>query len=244
MNDDEIAHWQAMIRTGTDEERLEALEIAQQLAATNQPDVVPHLIEAMRHEHGSLHVPLEKAIASMGSVAVPVMIRLLDDPQEDVHLRRNAIFILSWIDDMRGAERILEAVHDRMPAVRKDAVEVIGNIGNRYGDKFLQRTSEAVLSVLNNELDFISMYAIGSAGQLRLFAAMPILIEALHHQHHEIQYRAARALGLMRYPEAVSPLIDALQVSHSSIQRQIVQALKRIGTPEALAAVEEYQQKR
>ncbi|MBW1790888.1 MAG: HEAT repeat domain-containing protein [Deltaproteobacteria bacterium] len=198
------------------------------------------------------------ALTSFSQSAVGALIGILEDENHDV--RWGAEEALEEIGKP-AVEPLIAILQNEDSNVRKEAVVVLGNIGD-------VRAVEPLIDALKNEDSDIRCKAAAALGDVGDPRAVEHLIEALKDEDDMVRYVVARealrdigkpavvplivalkqknfnvrsgavdALGIIDDVRAVEPLITQLKDEHSDIRRKTAAALGNIGDPRAVESL-------
>ncbi len=156
-------------------------------------------------------------------VALPVMIRALEDP--DFMIRKSALQACERYLSPMMVDALVSVMHEHTFSERQEAVRILGKIGDR-------RAVAPIAEVMEiSDWMAIRSEAAAALGQMGYPEAVPALIEALQDFEAPVRANAAEALGIIRPEEAVEPLIKALQRESGWNMRHMSAALVKIGAP-------------
>ncbi len=211
--------------------RLQAIRYLGDLGAAGRP-AVPALVRVLTEDkEPALRSRAGRALAQIGSAAVPPLIGLLK--HEEVFVRRKVAEALARIGpDARAAQpALVAALKDPSSSVRALAAGALGEIGAD-----VPATAHALAAMLTEGEPVRGPV---SAAFVRLGRpAVPALCDALQDKQANARYHSARVLGLLG-PEAaaaVPSLIDALRDKEPRVRRMAIVALGEMGPDSAAAA--------
>ena len=172
---------------------------------------------ALREVASDAAWPVRKtAASSLGLLeddqALPLLIRL-SSPQEDIRVRRSALFALAHIVNAGKAQDT--AVHG-------------------LADVFLNALAENDIGLVGTALRGVGLLA---QRRRDLGAALPRAIELLRHQEAGIRASAAFALSCVGSPESSEAAVSALQDSDVRVRASAASALGRIRFAAAIPAL-------
>jgi HEAT repeat protein len=207
------------------------------LAEMGERRAVEPLIDAFRNK------PAEAYLRALSKLkdrrAIPPLIAALI--QEDQSVRQLAATTLEEIESdwaqspaaRAFVPRLLEALQDQRPDVKRSALEALEKIGDR-------RTVEALIQVMEREAESVG-WAVRALGKIEpgwarlpeAKAAVPSLVAVLRSQGFERELAAA-TLADIGDPRAIDPLIDALRDRNRDLRNAAARALGKIGDPRAI----------
>jgi len=172
--------------------------------------------------------------------AVPAVIHALEEDQ-DALVREQAACVLGTIagptptpEAIRALTRALEG--DKVARVRARAARVLGHHALREPGvmpallQALQRDgSPDVRWAIVNTLSFVAREADADLIAMLEEEAVPVLIETLTDQFHEVRSEAAMTLGYIGSEAAVPALVERLVDRDSDVRQSAASALRRIG---------------
>ncbi len=165
------------------------------------------------------------ALARMGEAAVVPLLEILESPEIPESTKGHAAWALSFIG-LPAKGYLYRAISNDSAAVRAAVVGAIAKIAD-------EEPSQELFDILVNSLsDFdsdVRCEAAAVLANLRYQAAIPNLIELLHHSDSEGRRSAALALMKMGDPAAVEPLQTALnQESEPTVESIINLAISQL----------------
>ncbi len=154
-------------------------------------------------------------------VALPVMIRALDDP--DYNIRKSAISACEHYLSSLTVDPLIKVLQERTFSEREDAIRILGKLKDR---RAVEPVSEALLY---SDWMAIRSAAAEALGQMGFSEALPSLIEGLQDFEAPVRANVAEALGILGQVEAVDPLIQGLLQEKGWNKRHMANALVKIG---------------
>lgn len=146
-------------------ERLLAMDI---LCCVGFKSVAPVLEKAIRNDdNADLRNGAMEVFVRFGSSAVPHLMQLLDDQNEEV--RNLSTVMLGYIGSSNAVDRLCCALKDSAANVRHGAAEALGKIGD-------QRALLPLADLLRGDT-WDKFYAVAALGDLGDVRAIPMLIE-------------------------------------------------------------------
>ncbi|MFP4323095.1 MAG: HEAT repeat domain-containing protein [Anaerolineales bacterium] len=178
----------------------------------------------------NMRAPIEKRRAAAeyladkaNPVALPVMIRALEDP--DFFIRKSAINACERYLSPMTVDALIRVMHEHTFSERQQAVRILGKIGDR-------RAVYAIAEVMEiSDWMAIRSEAAAALGHMGYPEVVPALIRALEDFEAPVRANAAEALGKIRAEEAVEPLIAALKRESGWNMRHMSAALVQISEP-------------
>jgi HEAT repeat protein len=198
--------------------------VAKVLGKFGDPAAVEPLAQALVKED-----PIDigchaRALAQIGSPAVPALIKLLIPRDDEYHefTRRDAAIALGDIGDTMAIEPLVAALGDEDEEVRNRAAEALGKIGDprAIGPIVSKLKSDRWLS---SRTKWYMIRALAEIGE----PSVASLLDLLTDEDHFIQGEAANALGEIGDPGAVEPLIEALKDGSGYVVGPVYMALRR-----------------
>lgn len=216
-----------------DESRMAALDM------TSLPPfaVVPRLVRALGSRKSAVRDNAAWALGLIGDYSVmPELDKLLEDENEDVEVRRDAVLALGRFRQAEAVGILRERlVHDKMPPVRYDAARSLGEIGDpsAVGD---------IIRVMDGGVDWrIKGACAGALGKIGDPGAVTKLGELLMENSgapYSLWARSQAAWALSSIGEgSLGVLLAALRDDENFIRRESTWALIRIGRPAIPALV-------
>jgi HEAT repeat protein len=194
---------------------------------------VEPLLEACGHQRSSVRAGAAKAlewIPEASDHTVPVLIKLIEDEDEDV--REIAAESLSLLPEP-ALELLTEAIHHESGETRKMAYIAIGKAGLRA--KF---ASQTLLDRIQTEKD-AELLAFGINALSKIGANQEsffrFLMNQFEREDDQIQQSIANAILSLPSAITVPELIDYLESDHQNVQLRAARLLGHIGPPAAPA---------
>jgi HEAT repeat protein len=104
--------------------------------------------------------------------AIPILVGVVSDEQDDLDARRYAALILGLLRDARGVDALLQALQAPDRVLRGQAAGALGNIEN-VDDRVIQQ----LIGRLEDEDYFVRECAAKALGQLKRVQALPALMQ-------------------------------------------------------------------
>ncbi len=130
---------------------------------------IPYLIEYVKQEEtrgGSSAFQMKKALIAIGPAAVPAIIEMLDDSDEDV--RYDAAYLLGKIEDERCVEPLIAALEDNDSWVRWEAASSLGELQ-------AVEAIEALIGLFDDDEDYVQEAAVDALQQIGVPAVERLL---------------------------------------------------------------------
>ena len=217
----------------------------------NQDQQVERLIRELQETDSDVRSIAAVTLGEIGPEAedaVPILIKLLQDQDEEGFVRANAATALGKIGEgaSKAVPALINALRDQDKYVRKDAAEALEKIGtprtiktvkDRYrvviplGWTGSEDEVPALIQALQNENKDVRVNAVVTLGQIESEDVVPVLIEALQDQDEWVRVNAAWTLGQRgkSASKAVPILIKALQDQDEWVRYHAAMALGEIG---------------
>lgn len=156
-----------------------------------------------------------KAVKNLGSI--------LDDEYEDVrNAAVQALTDLAAIDRDAVKKIVKEGVASNHLNIRKNAVKILANIGNR-------EDIEMMLIALKDEDSEIRKEAVEALGRIEGEDAQTSVVLALNDEDRDVRITAVTCLGNMGSEELLAPLSSILQDDDIWVKCAAIQAMAQIG---------------
>lgn len=204
------------------------------------------------------------ALVKIGPAATESLLALAQHGSDAV--RREALFALGTIKELRAAPLLLAALHDPNYRILAKAIEALEKIKDpraveplipilkdpRPGFRIAAaealgaigdaRAVEPLIKALEDSEGLVRMTTALALGEIKDPRAVEPLLGALKDKMADVRKEAAKALVQLPDTRAVRPLIAALGDESSDVQKQVIEALVKIGAPAfapLLAAVQD-----
>ncbi|MDR4464750.1 MAG: HEAT repeat domain-containing protein [Nitrospira sp.] len=195
-------------------------DAARLLGTFKDPRAVTPLIALLRDEDRSVREAVVEALRSIGTPAVEAVGACLEQP--DLSIQEAASSILSTIADERVLPSLIKALRSSDWIVRMHAAKALRLI--RHTDAI-----EPLIPLLQDKVKAVREEAAASLGAMG-DPAIPLLLNALHHDEWIVRLHAVESLGKTRSPQAVEPLLSVLfNDTDSAVREDAVRALGEIG---------------
>lgn len=146
-----------------------------------------------------------------------------EDPDEQEQAVDNLVRV-----GEKAVEPLIRAMQDGNEAVCANAVEALGQIGDR-------RAVAPLILALKDDNTRVIMAAITALRRIGDPLAVPALIEFLNEDDIYIHFHATHALAQIRHPDTVSALLEELQYGHHpNVMHGCIVALGRLGDRAAI----------
>ena len=149
------------------------------------------------------------------------LLAAIDNPEEDVEVRRRALEAVACFDQPRIDEIIRDAYQGSDPALRQSSIYAMGRTSNA-------RWLPIVLSGLDHESAEVRFEAAGALGLLGDESMASELVSLLDDDDSEVQNAAAQALGSIGGPLAKQALEQCLEAGDESLQDAAREALENM----------------
>jgi HEAT repeat protein len=157
------------------------------------------------------------------NVALPVMIRALEDP--DFFIRKSAILACERFASPLTVDPLIRVLRERTFSEREEAIRILGKLKDR---RAIEPVAEALLYSDWMSIRSEAAYALG---EMHALTALPALVEGLQDFEAPVRANVAEALGKLAHPDSVVPLIEALKREKGWNRRHMANALVNIGEP-------------
>jgi HEAT repeat protein len=184
------------------------------------------LVQALDDASPRVRSAAQEALTSMGEVAIPFLMPMLESGDERRMELATSILIRMGGDAI--APLIEELKHENS-AVRQVAVWSLGQIGDL-------RTIEPIRAALRDWDQGVRTVAVFALARVVRPATGP-LIELLQDWNESVRCAAAKALGELSDPESVVPLAAAVADKETAVREAAVAAIARIGGRQAAIAL-------
>lgn len=182
----------------------------------------------------------------------------------DEKIRAAAAFALGKLNNIKAVDPLLQALHDDIALVRREAVKALGSlcdtriaealidiislekavevkwvIAQVLGKLRASRVIAPIMEIIEKEDDDDSVRSmfIEALGEIGDSRAVPFLINILQEGGVFAQISAANALGKIGDVRAIFPLIEAFTNEDSNLAASIQYALEKIGVPAVLPLI-------
>jgi HEAT repeat protein len=200
-------------------------EAASLLGSFQDPRAVIPLVSLLRDQDRSVREAAIEALRAIGAPAVDAVGACLAEP--DLSVQESASAILSTIADKRVLAPLITALGSSDWIVRMHAAKALSRIRNADAVEPLIPLLQDKVKAVREEAA-AALAAIGDA-------AMPSLLNALHHEDWLVRLHAVEALGKTGSRQAVEPLLSVLFNDRDcAVREDTVRALGEIGDPRAV----------
>jgi HEAT repeat protein len=238
-------------------EAVRALEGQEDLAVVEA--LAPMLLDADPQVRGAASEVL--AELKEPSSAPPLL--PLVDPQHSSEARANAFRALRALRYPLAFAPAIQALRDVEPAVRREAVGVLGYLKD---ESALGELAEVAANDPEAEVRRSAVGALGFAssisvqpalvraltdrhwqvreeaaqtiGKLRLGLAIPDLVQAMQDEYWQVRVKATRSLGILKAEAGLPALVDSLKHQISNLRKEAAIALGEIGDTRAISPLE------
>lgn len=199
---------------------------AKTLTLIAEPTTIPPLIHALLNDEDTVVKGSSVgALARMGEAAVPVLLDILASPENPESTKGHAAWALAFIG-VEGKERLYQEISSESVEVRCAVVGAIAKVAEEQQE---EQAFNLLVNALGDSSASVRCEAASALGNLNYKAAIPKLVELLHHTDWES--RKAGALALMKIGESATlePLQAALiSETESSVGAVIGLAISQI----------------
>jgi HEAT repeat protein len=166
------------------------------------------------------------AIIQTGTASVKPLIDALSSSSPLA--RRNAVYCLGKIKDIRAVPPLINLLNDKDSTVKWQVIRAFSELKDK-------RATGPLLNLLNDEHSRADIvYVLGQIGDA---SAIDTLSFYLKDKNIEVRIAVAAALGNIGHKSAVFYLVDALSDSDSRVKTAAVLSLGEIGDPSAVDAL-------
>lgn len=200
-------------------------DAARLLGTFKDPRAVTPLIALLRDEDRCVREAAVEALRSIGTPAAEAVGACLEQP--DLSVQEAASSILSTIADERVLPSLIKALRSIDWIVRMHAAKALRLV--RHTDAI-----EPLIPLLQDKVKAVREEAAASLGAIG-DPAIPLLLNALHHDEWIVRLHAVESLGKTRSPQAVEPLLSVLfNDTDSAVREDAVRALGEIRDSKAV----------
>ncbi len=161
-------------------------------------------------------------------IVVGPLVALLNDP--DPGVVGNVLMALSRnADDRVPVEKIAPLTRSPHPDLRQNSVLVLGRLSSTVTSDV---ASDAIVAALTDETPTVRFNAVKAAGEGRIYAAAPLLLEALRDPWPGIRAHAALSLAALGKEDAID-LIRPLLTDRSDLARAAARSAILVLNPNA-----------
>jgi HEAT repeat protein len=161
-----------------------------------------------------------------GHAAVTPLLETLQ--HQTGEMRRSAADALSFVNDPRAYEPLLNAANDPDPTVRVSAIHALGKAPP-------QPAISALLQLLARDADTrVRLAAVQVLVTQPGSGRLPLLLDLLRDSHFEIRQMAATALGKSGNLSLASALVPLLNDPDHDVRLHVAKALSELGSPLAI----------
>ena len=199
------------------------------LGYTGDPRAIQPLIRTLKDENPTVREAAANALARIGDArAVTALSNTLLVPDKNSDVRKAAVNALACIKDKSAVTALSNALKEGNFNVRRDATEVLCNIGN-------SRVIGPLINVLKNDDHFINRENAAKAlGKINHTRAVEALCDALKDESFGVRMEAAKAIGAIGDAMAVIPLIKQMEADVPIVKEKLAEALGKIGDTRAV----------
>ncbi|NJL93596.1 MAG: HEAT repeat domain-containing protein [Anaerolineae bacterium] len=181
-------------------------------------------IDLLRNTRAPVEARREAArylAAHPNKVALPVMIRALEDPDFDI--RKHALTACEAFLSPLSVEALIKVLRERTFSEREDAARILGKIRDR---RAVQPVADALLYSDWMAIRSTAALALGEIGSPE---GVGPLIEALGDFEAPVRTSVADALGQLKDVRAVGPLVEGMKKEKGWHIRHFASALANLG---------------
>lgn len=165
------------------------------------------------------------AVTSMGEVATPELLELLNESDPGVVLE--SVVLLGRLRDKKAVKSLMGIIEQRSPIFRSHAAEALGQIGD-------ERAVSVLSELLQDEDASVRVVAASALGKMPKAANAKALVRALRDTDDDVRRLAAVALGEIGDKRAGDSLTVLLDDAHADVREAAAVALGRIGDGRAI----------
>ncbi len=181
--------------------------VAKTMALIEDPDSVPALLQAfLTDEDTVVHGSAVGALARIGSVAVPALLKIVADPDSPETTKGHASWALAFIGN-EAAEHLYPALKSDSIDVRCAVVSAIAHVAQEKGDT---QACQVLVNALTDPAALIRNEAAAALSQINYPPAIPHLILATKDSDGEVRKAAVSSLGRVGNKSAIEPLQAAM----------------------------------
>jgi serine/threonine-protein kinase len=196
------------------------------LERSPDPNLVPALLQLLKHEDPWLRASLAKFLAEHpGPGVVPGLVELLHDPGKGV--RYEAVLALHALGAREAVPALIGVLEDpdlKVQTAGIDALRVLADVTAVPG----------LVAVLTNESEYVRRGAVEVLNEVATAEAIQDLVRALRDQDWWVRVRAADALGTLGGEKVVEAVVGLMQDEDDFIRRHAVEILNAVPNPAAL----------
>ena len=181
--------------------------VAKTMALIEDPDSVPALLHAfLTDEDTVVHGSSVGALARIGSVAVPALLKIVADPNSPETTKGHASWALAFIGN-EAAEHLYPALKSDSIDVRCAVVSAIAHVAQEKGDT---QACQVLVDALTDPAALIRNEAAAALSQINYPPALPHLILTTTDSDGEVRKAAVSSLGRVGNESAIAPLQAAM----------------------------------
>ena len=228
------------------------VEAANILSAIGEP-AVDQLIAALADERAYVRLNVVRILSDIGDprAVEPLIIALKD---ADSNVQKSAVQALGKIGDPRAltpliallnisdsqllncvretlkkfvhsaVDQLIVTLTDQSPNVRREAANILGDIGN-------PQAVEMLIMALKDPDSDVQKIAAQALGKMRDPRAIDPLIISLRDGNAEVRMNSAEILGLIGNARSTEPLVGSLKDTNAKVRNRATRALVKIGNP-------------
>lgn len=242
------------------------IRLALALAESEEPKVVPILINALYENDNDIRKKVVTALVKVGLPSVAYLHNVLGD--SNIKARCAAAEALGEIGDESAVSDLLKLLHNTDQDSRVAAVTALGKIKDSaatqslleilrdikngvylrnitvhaLGDiKDINAITDLNKCLLNDNDELIRSSAAIALSKIGGNKSLGVLLEALQDSDDIVRLSTVMALGKIADPSTILALAATLNDRDLVVVDRTLGALRHIGTPEALAAIENWQ---
>jgi HEAT repeat protein len=162
-----------------------------------------------------------RALAHCGDEGLEILQEALEE--EDILIRRAAVYGLGEIRQPWARERIMQVAHDDAEWIVRSAAETVIESRDASAATVVQPPIDAA------EQGWLIVWAASRGSSVgKGSAALKVLVEALQHGPHQIRRSAVEALGAIGGPEHIPALRKAMEDEEAEVAAAAFNALEEI----------------
>ena len=210
-----------------DREGRQRTEESRASQSTVSAEEVDELMQALEADDPDARVEAGRALGEAGTAAVPALIALLEDGNEEA--RADAAYALAEMDELprnaasEALSGLIRALDDESWRVRANAAVALGNLGK--GSSEAWEPLAAAVGDADPRVRGAAAYALAEIG-VRSPDSIPILAKRLGEDEvPDVRVLAANGLAMVNTPQAVPALVMALEDENWEVQYASFRAL-------------------
>ncbi len=168
----------------------------------------------------------EKALVTMGGLAVKPLLRILTNPRQALKRKETAVKLLGRIRDRQAFDGLMVALKNRRPLIAAAAARALAS-------KWSKLSLSPLTALLGTGPRSVRMAIVMGARHVRGPLVDQLLLRGMVQTELEVKLRAIQALGRRKVNKGVPALLAALKNSNPKVRLAAVKALGRIGDQRA-----------